>query len=72
MKSLSDYIMLDEYVLYEELTEELKVIVKKNKESLLNNESVGFNMFNINYEIYITKTRCKITNECYYLITEIT
>ncbi len=60
--------ILNECLLYEELTEKAKIIVNECMDSLLDTESVKFQENGIDYEIYIADTKCPITNENYYVL----
>jgi len=63
--------VLEECLLFEELTEKQLKILAENKESLDNNESVEFEEKGMQLEIYKAETKCPVTGEDYFVIAEV-
>jgi hypothetical protein len=68
---LIDNVKLDECLTFDELPKKAMEVVLANLESLLNDESIGFEMFGQELEIYISDTPDLVTHEKYYVITTV-
>ena len=63
--------VLEECLLFEELTKKQEQIVRENKESLDNNESVEFEEEGMQLVIYKSESKCPVTGEDYFVIFEV-